>query len=561
MHYQDTFLSTNQDIQDGDENTPQKSNKCFLFCIILSSLLCLMSFIYFIFNVVQSYPTTGLVKYDAISSMWSALFTSIICFFCILITLLMPASCCKTKFTRGLHYAFLYIILIIYVTISMITLVASLTELKPENLILLIILFIPKFTIIYLIISQRNQVKEEEETESREYAVLYEDYIEEKPQTTCKDHCDRTCWAFFSIIMIIFIPINLIFMIDSIYSAVEFNVYKNFGEKVWINSFANEKYLKYQNESFTLEQTSMWKMNIYCTGKLPSENSPVIVLSHGGGSTSLSWFGVQEYLSNFTRVCSYDRSGYGGSDMGLHPRNVGQSVAEIKLLFEKYGITQKIIWVGHSAGGVEGSWFAYKYPSIMSGLVQLDSPHEYYWYHENLALGNNPESEMLKSVLLVDIIRYLSAFGVTRLFINPQDYYPERLRPNVKASYNVKNWNSQFQDFSQFKESARIINESRWSAPNGQMFGNLPLYVVKASDKQFNKTCEERKLPRDSQECIINDKLRPVALWMIEDVMTRSKNSKLIVCEDCNHGFIWNKIEYTSNLIKSIYNEISKNKI
>lgn len=556
MNYQETFLTTNADFQ--DENNLQPTNKCFLFCIIISGLLGVMSFIYFIFNIVQSYPAQGLVRYDTMSSMYTALFTSFICFLCVVIVLLTPITCCKSKITKNLHYGLIYFILIIYVIITIITLVATLTELKPENLILIILLFVPKFTIVYLIITQRNQAKVEEEMDNRDYAVLYEDNIEEKPKTTCKDYCDRCCWTVLIFIMILFIPIFVIFTIDSVLSAVEFQIYKPFGERVYVNSFATEDYLKYQNESCS-EQREFWRMNIYCTGTLPSANYPIILLSHGGGSSSLSWHGVQESLGNFTKVCSFDRSGYGASEMGLNPRNVGQNVAELKQLLEKYGITQKILFIGHSAGGNEGSFFAFKYPSIISGLALFDSPHEYHWYYENLALDKNPDSALLENILLVDFIRYLSPFGVSRLFINVDDYYPENLRNNVKASYNVKNWNSQFQDFSHIKDSSKIINESRWSVPNGQVFGDIPLYVVKASDQKFNKTCEERGFPRDSENCVINNKLRPNSLWMIQDVLSRSRNSKFILCEDCNHAFIWNKIEYTTNLIKSIYSEITKN--
>jgi hypothetical protein len=58
------------------------------------------------------------------------------------------------------------------------------------------------------------------------------------------------------------------------------------------------------------------KMHLYCTG----EGSPTIILDAGLGNDSLIWANVQPTLSKTTRVCSYDRAGFGWSDLQPRPR-------------------------------------------------------------------------------------------------------------------------------------------------------------------------------------------------------------------------------------------------
>ena len=59
------------------------------------------------------------------------------------------------------------------------------------------------------------------------------------------------------------------------------------------------------------------RMHIYCQGR----GEPTIVLDSGAGGFSLEWVNIQKAISPQTRVCAYDRAGYGWSDMGPLPRS------------------------------------------------------------------------------------------------------------------------------------------------------------------------------------------------------------------------------------------------
>lgn len=45
--------------------------------------------------------------------------------------------------------------------------------------------------------------------------------------------------------------------------------------------------------------------NLYCTGKC----SPTVILEAGLGESFLSWYPIQQLISEYTQVCSYDRAG------------------------------------------------------------------------------------------------------------------------------------------------------------------------------------------------------------------------------------------------------------
>ena len=57
-------------------------------------------------------------------------------------------------------------------------------------------------------------------------------------------------------------------------------------------------------------------MHLFCAGR----GSPTVILDAGLGGFSLEWIRVQNELAKQTKVCAYDRSGYGWSETSPYPR-------------------------------------------------------------------------------------------------------------------------------------------------------------------------------------------------------------------------------------------------
>ncbi len=111
--------------------------------------------------------------------------------------------------------------------------------------------------------------------------------------------------------------------------------------------------------------------HVHCSGS----GSPVVVLEAGLPGTSLAWQPVAEAVSRFTRVCSYDRGGYGWSDPGRPPRTGERIVGELHLLLQRADIGPPYVLVGHSFGGLLMQIYAARYPNQTAGMVLVDAAH------------------------------------------------------------------------------------------------------------------------------------------------------------------------------------------
>lgn len=104
----------------------------------------------------------------------------------------------------------------------------------------------------------------------------------------------------------------------------------------------------------------------------PSEYT--IVLEAGGGKDSESYREIQDRLATLSgvRVMSYDRSGFGQSELGPDDFNALDAVEALKRCLELQGFKDKFILVGLSYGGFLIQLFTAHHPELVSGLVLID---------------------------------------------------------------------------------------------------------------------------------------------------------------------------------------------
>jgi pimeloyl-ACP methyl ester carboxylesterase len=88
---------------------------------------------------------------------------------------------------------------------------------------------------------------------------------------------------------------------------------------------------------------------------------------------SLSWWPLQERIAEFTRVCTYDRAGYGWSDPGPTPRTALQVATELEALIINAEIETPVILAGHSMGGMFVRYFAATHYDLVAGVVLVDA--------------------------------------------------------------------------------------------------------------------------------------------------------------------------------------------
>ena len=110
------------------------------------------------------------------------------------------------------------------------------------------------------------------------------------------------------------------------------------------------------------------EMHMVCTGS----GSPTIVLDAGLGNDTLIWGGVQPVLALTTRVCAYDRAGFGLSEALPAPRDADHIAGELHELLTQAKVTGPIVLMGHSIAGIYVRDFATRYPAEIAGIVFLD---------------------------------------------------------------------------------------------------------------------------------------------------------------------------------------------
>jgi pimeloyl-ACP methyl ester carboxylesterase len=109
-------------------------------------------------------------------------------------------------------------------------------------------------------------------------------------------------------------------------------------------------------------------VNLVCSGR----GSPTVILESGFGAGAFAWGQVQPVVAPRTRVCSYDRAGYGFSDPGPSPRDGAAIARDLDGALRRAGERGPFVVVGHSSGGLYARLFAARRRSETVGLVLVD---------------------------------------------------------------------------------------------------------------------------------------------------------------------------------------------
>lgn len=124
----------------------------------------------------------------------------------------------------------------------------------------------------------------------------------------------------------------------------------------------------YLNDAQAVKLPDGRTMNLYCTGA----GGPVVVLDSGLGDGAWSWSGVQGAIAEKTRVCSFDRPGYGRSAPGPAPRDTRAIVNDMTAMLKIAKVPGPYVLVGHSAGSFDVRLFAFTHPKDVAGVVLVD---------------------------------------------------------------------------------------------------------------------------------------------------------------------------------------------
>jgi pimeloyl-ACP methyl ester carboxylesterase len=114
------------------------------------------------------------------------------------------------------------------------------------------------------------------------------------------------------------------------------------------------------------------RMHLHCVGS----GSPTVVIESGASSFALDWALVQPEIARTSRVCTYDRAGYGWSDPSPAGDSPTRIVEDLRATLDSARERPPYVLVGASMGGIYIRMFELRYPSDVAGMVFVDPSHE-----------------------------------------------------------------------------------------------------------------------------------------------------------------------------------------
>lgn len=213
-------------------------------------------------------------------------------------------------------------------------------------------------------------------------------------------------------------------------------------------------------------------MHLYCSG----EGSPTIVLESGLGEDFTVWAKVQPALSRTTRVCSYDRAGFGWSESQPGMRDSNAIADQLHALLRAAGMVEPAVLMGHSAGGLHIRAYASRFPHDVAGLVFVDASSP--WQDQKLpsaALALNrhsaPEYMLLKSVMALGIARLV---GQCTTIPPGFDSYAGWLKANTCVPAQV----------TSYQREMSALPASLAETGHAGSYGDLPVLVFSRDPQQ-----------------------------------------------------------------------------
>jgi pimeloyl-ACP methyl ester carboxylesterase len=234
--------------------------------------------------------------------------------------------------------------------------------------------------------------------------------------------------------------------------------------------------------------------------------APAIIIESSLASSSAEWWPIQDQLSAYAPVFTYDRAGYGWSELVQGPRSSRKIAHELRALLDAMKIPPPYILVGHSQGGLYVNHFCRIFPDTVKAVVFIDpmSPDDVR-FRQELLPRIYKRSGVDKSGYL-KMQGWLSGFGfmrVAKLFLlkTPAYAFLRSVPREVFRAYwnNVlapKTYQAALNEYAQLHDPRNNVD-----LKNSGDFPSVPLRVlVHNSQKMRDDIMRHGDLSRDEAE-------------------------------------------------------------
>ena len=263
--------------------------------------------------------------------------------------------------------------------------------------------------------------------------------------------------------------------------------------------------------------------------KKGNKGIPIIIIT-GMGCSFYEWYDITESLSKTNRVIMFHRPGLGLSEIGAEERNTQAVVNELNDIILQLELSEPVILVGHSYGGLCAQHFAKVHPEQVAGTVLVDSTSVNLKELDDLDLPVLDEGEADEIWLKKCYCYSLMKSEELRRKVNPSLTEKQKQLPldiqqcliDFQTTPSV--YKTMYSEISNWKKDADVIKDLG-------TFPDIPLIVI-GRDIEYNvklgimdglPKCELRLLEEKWQELITNQ-------------ANLSNNSELIFAKGSSHS-------------------------
>jgi pimeloyl-ACP methyl ester carboxylesterase len=279
--------------------------------------------------------------------------------------------------------------------------------------------------------------------------------------------------------------------------------------------------------------------------QIMGEGQPTVIVDSGQGATHLDWQFVQPEVAKFTQIVTYDRPGYGWSDLSPEPRTAHQVVDDLRKLLQNIGVTPPYILVGMSLSGIFTRYFAYQYPEEVVGMILVSVAHKQMYERMPPAMVKlNQQFDWLA----IHVLPFAARMGLFRLLVTLDRLplaaglfrkLPSRLQPAAKSIYaRTQFWQALGQESAAFPVSLQQIQQARDTKP----FPSIPLRVLSSGKPDFGASME----------------LIEVMQALDADLASESSQGVQIIAEQSGHAIQIDEPELVIDAIRQVVEQVRR---
>lgn len=225
------------------------------------------------------------------------------------------------------------------------------------------------------------------------------------------------------------------------------------------------------------------------------ENTDFTVIFDAGMSCcSLDWYEIQPQVSQFARVLSFDRAGYGWSSPRRKAYTSEDVVHDLKYILQELNIKPPYILVGHSFGSLNMRLFASLYPDEVASLILIDPIHENRYISEEWDAIRKKSHQ--KNLAVFRFGYLTSGLGLPKLLKQPigRKYLSESLQAHVRyVGYHPKSYEAVYRELLYSETSALQVKHAK------PLPANLSVTIISSNNtdetwvQQQNMLCKLTK--------------------------------------------------------------------